>query len=103
MKKLDLKKLLDGMYDIHPTLIGFAGVYLLCLPVVSPTENSYMEDCAFVGGLVCVLYAGGMSVAKIIADCKACKAQSKKKLQSFNAKQAEIHRTVQSQIHDKVK
>ena len=78
MKKLDLKKLLDGIYDIHPTLIGFAGVYLLCLPVVSPTENSYMEDCAFVGGLVCVLYAGGMSVAKIIADCKACKAQSKK-------------------------
>ena len=49
MKKVDVKKLLDGIQDIHPILIGLAGAYLLCLPVVSPAENFYMEDFAFIG------------------------------------------------------
>ena len=103
MKKIDLKKLLNGIDEIHPILLGLAGAYLLCLPVVSPAENSYMEDYAFIGGLVLVLYAGGMSIAKVIADRKACKAKSKKPLQSFNAKQAEIQQAVKNQIHGKVK
>lgn len=103
MKKVDLKKLFDGIQDIHPILIGLAGAYLLCLPVVSPVENSYMEDYAFIGGLVCVLYAGAMGIASKVADRKARKAQSKKPLQSFKAKQAEIQQAVQSQIRGKVK
>lgn len=103
MKKVDLKKLFDEIQDIHPVLIGLAGAYLLCLPVVSPAENSYMEDFAFIGGLVCVLYAGGACIAQGIADRKARKAQSKKPLQSFKAKQAEIQQAVQSQIRGKVK
>ena len=89
--------------DIHPILIGLAGAYLLCLPVVSPAENFYMEDFAFIGGLVCVLYAGGACIAQGIADRKARKAQSKKPLQSFKAKQAEIQQAVQSQIRGKAK
>ena len=103
MKKIDMKKLLDEIQDIHPVLIGLAGAYLLCLPVVSSAENSYMEDYAFIAGLGCVLYAGGVYIALGIADRKARKAQSKKTLQSFKAKRAEIQRAVQSQIHGKVK
>lgn len=103
MKKIDMKKLLNGIQDIHPVLIGLAGAYLLCLPVVSPAENSYMEDYAFIGGLVCVLYAGGMGIASKIADRKARKTQSEKSLQDLNAKRSEIQQTVQDQIRGKVK
>ncbi len=103
MKKVDLIKLLNGILDgiceMHPILIGQAGLYLLCLSVLSPAENSHMEDYAFIVGLACVLYAGGKGVAKLVADHKARKVL----IEKYSAKLAEIQRRAQSQNHSKVK
>lgn len=103
MQKKDLKQLLKDIGDMHPVIIGLAGMVLLCLPVVIPAEYSYMENYAFIGGLACMFYVGGMGVASKIAAHKARKAQSDKAMAELNARRTEFKRQVQNKIYSRQK
>lgn len=105
MDKNDFKKLIRNINSIHPVLIGLAGVVLLCLPVISPAsaECSYVENKAFIAGLVCILYSGVFGVAKEIALHKEHKAKFDKSMQEFYAKREKFKRTIKQDAQKRVK
>ena len=81
MKKENLKKLLDGMNDIHPVILGNMGVLLLCLPLVAPIEDKTLDTAVFIAAMVMLTYASGCAFAHEIWVRKDIKRKVKEEIE----------------------
>lgn len=103
MNKKDLKKFMQSIGDIHPVLVGEAGILLLALSLVLPSEYQYMNDKMLIASLACILYSSVFAIAHEISIHKSLKAKNDAEMRKLNEKRAEFKRTLQSQIRNKVK